>query len=324
MVSTRSADPLLLTVTERDGGQRLDLFLAERIDGVSRSALARMVREGAVSVNGKRPRKAGQPLEPGDVVVVRLEPLPLSPQKAQAADPLRILYEDEHLLAIDKPAGVAVHPGPGHLTNTLVERLLALGTPLSSIGGAERPGIVHRLDMETSGVMLVAKTDETHGVLSGRFAERTVRKAYLALLRGHMQPEEGVIDAPIARDPGNRQRMAVVTGGREARTGFSVVGDIDGHSLVIARPQTGRSHQIRVHFASMGHPVAGDTAYGRGGAPDGLTRMFLHALRLVFDHPITNELTVVESPLAADLEQTLRAIAGYDYEALMARVSEDA
>ena len=283
-----------------------------------------MVREGAVSVNGKLPRKTGQPLEVGDVVVVVPEPSPETrPSELPAVAP-RVVYEDPHLLAIDKPAGVAVHPGPGHPRDTLVERLLALGTPLSLLGGDERPGIVHRLDKETSGVMLIAKSDDAQKKLSDRFAARLVRKTYLTLVRGHLQPEEGVIDAPIARDPRNRQRMAVVHGGREARTAFTVAGFVGGHSFVIARPKTGRPHQIRVHFASMGHPVAGDRTYGRGGAPGGLPRMFLHALRLELDHPISNEPMVVEAQLATDLDDALRATAGTEYEALVARVSRDA
>ena len=320
---TENRSPLSFTVSEEDAGQRLDHYLTDRVDGVSRSTLARMVREQAIEVNGKAPRKAGLSLNVGDEVLVRLGP----PSDAQAGEPVveapQVVFEDEHLMAIDKPAGVAVHPGPGHLTDTLIERLVALGTPLSTTGGEERPGIVHRLDKDTSGVMLIAKTDVAHEALSERFVEREVKKTYLTLLRGNFQPGEGVIDAPIARDPRNRQRMAVVQGGREARTAFTVAGQIGGYSLVVARPETGRPHQIRVHFASMGHPVAGDGTYGRGGAPEGLSRMFLHALRLAFNHPMTNEPIIAEVRLPSDLDDALRKLAGADYRPLMEKALLD-
>ena len=307
-------------MSERDAGQRLDRFLAERMAGPSRSAIGRLVRDGAVSVNDKPPRKAGQALELGDVVVVRPTPDPDQALGPVAPAP-RVVHEDEHLLAIDKPAGLAVHPGPGHPVGTLVDRLIALGTPLSRSGGDERPGIVHRLDKETSGVMLIAKNDAAHANLAEQFAQRNVQKTYLALLRGHLRLEEGLIDAPIGRDPGNRQRMAVVTGGREARTGFSVAGRLPGHSLVVARPQTGRPHQIRVHFASIGHPVVGDVVYEGGRRRRDTSRMFLHSLRLRFEHPVSNLLVAVEAPLALDLAAGLRAIAGSDSGALLERIA---
>ncbi len=320
---TEKRNPLSFTVSDEDAGQRLDHYLTDRVDGTSRSALARMVREQAVTVNGIPSRKAGLSLNAGDEVTVRLGPPSDGQVGESTAEAPQVVFEDDHLMAIDKPAGVTVHPGPGHLTDTLIERLTALGTPLSRTGGEERPGIVHRLDKDTSGVMLIAKTDLAHEALSARFVEREVKKTYLTLVRGNFQPEEGVIDAPIARDLGNRQRMAVVRGGREARTAFSVAGQVGGYSLVVARPETGRPHQIRVHFASMGHPVAGDGTYGRGGAPEGLTRMFLHALRLAFDHPMTNERIVAEVALPPDLDETLRTLAGSDYEPLMEKAFQE-
>jgi 23S rRNA pseudouridine1911/1915/1917 synthase len=320
---TENRSPLSFTVSEEDAGQRLDHYLTDKVDGASRSALTRMVRERAITVNGKPSRKAGLSLNAGDEVMVRLGPPSDAKVGESTVEAPQVVFEDEHVMAIDKPAGVAVHPGPGHLTDTLIERLLALGTPLSKTGGEERPGIVHRLDKDTSGVMLIAKTDIAHEALSSRFVEREVKKTYLTLLRGNFRPEEGVIEAPIARDPRNRQRMSVVRGGREARTAFTVAGRIGGYSLVVARPETGRPHQIRIHFASMGHPVAGDGTYGRGGAPEGLRRMFLHALRLAFDHPMTNEPIVAEVALPSDLDDTLRTLAGSDYEPLMAKALQD-
>ena len=322
-----SPEPSAFTVGERDAGQRLDRFLAERMAGPSRSAIGRMVRGGAVSVNDALPRKVGVALETGDVVVVRPAPDDGHSPPPAASPPASVLYDDDHMLAIDKPAGIAVHPGPGHPVGTLVDRLLALGTPLSRSGGGERPGIVHRLDKETSGAMLIAKNDDAHARLAAQFAGRSVRKTYVALLRGRLGPDEGLVDAPIGRDPGNRQRMAVVTSGREARTGFTVAGRTPGHSLVIARPQTGRPHQIRVHFASVGHPVAGDAVYGgrqdrgRGGGGGAARRMFLHSLRLEFAHPVSTLPVAVEAPLPPDLDAVLREVAEADYDVLMERVA---
>ena len=262
-------------------------------------------------------------LDPGDVVLVQRVTPNEELTTPSAADVPRVIYEDEFLLAIDKPAGLPVHPGPGHSVGTLVDRLLALGTPLSQSAGDERPGIVHRLDKETSGVMLVAKNDAVHAVLAKQFALRDVQKTYLALLRGRLLPEEGMIDAPIGRDPGNRQRMAIVTKGREAQTGFRVVRHLGDRSLVVARPQTGRPHQIRVHFSSIGHPVVGDPVYGRGRGRrrHDTSRMFLHSFRLRFEHPVSQASVVVEATLAPDLEADLRTMAGADYEALMEEIA---
>ncbi|MDA1096848.1 MAG: RluA family pseudouridine synthase, partial [Chloroflexi bacterium] len=206
-----------------------------------------------------------------------------------------------------------VHRGPGHASGTLVDALIARGTKLALAAGDERPGIVHRLDMETSGVLLIAKTDIAYHSLSDQFMRRSVQKSYITLLRGRLKTAEGTIEAPIARDPDHRQRMAIVSGGRGAETSFTVLAYLDGHTLVEARPRTGRSHQIRVHFASLGHPVAGDGAYSRD-RHGGTHRLFLHAARLEFEQPTTGERMVIVSPLAADLEGALRHLAGDDYE----------
>jgi 23S rRNA pseudouridine1911/1915/1917 synthase len=222
---------------------------------------------------------------------------------------LRIVHEDADLIVIDKPAGLPVHPSPGHSSHTLVNAVLAQCADLSGIGGVGRPGIVHRLDKDTSGLIIVAKNDAAHLSLARQLKERQVEKTYVALVHGRLSPKEGVIDAPIARHPKHRKKMAVVAGGREARTRYRALREIDGFSLVEARPETGRTHQIRVHLASIGHPIAGDALYGRVGAPP-LGRQFLHAARLAFRHPSSGERIELEAPLAEDLERTLHAIEG--------------
>ncbi|MBI2857142.1 MAG: RluA family pseudouridine synthase [Chloroflexi bacterium] len=306
-------------VAPEDRGQRLDHYLVRCVTGWSRSALARLIREGLVTVNGQPPRKAGQALETGDRIVV--EP-PSAVEHTLAAEnrPLHVLYEDEDLLVVDKPAGLAVHPGPGHAQGTLVNALLGRGVSLSQTGGAERPGIVHRLDKETSGLLLVAKTEAAYASLALQFKERTVEKVYLALLRGRLEPLQGSIEAPIARDPRHRQRMAVVSGGREATTGYSVLARLEEHTLVAAYPHTGRTHQIRVHFASVGHPVAGDRVYGRVRG-DPVPRLFLHAHRLRFRHPGTGQIVCFTAPLPEELMASLRALAGAGAPGLLARLA---
>ena len=296
-----------LTVPAEPSERRLDRFLAATLgDDVSRSVVGRLIQGGRVTVNGETPRKRGHAVETGDVIEIEGDILTapadsLQPERA----PLRVLYEDDDLLAIDKPTGVAVHPGPGHSTGTIVNALLGRAGPLSTMGGDERPGIVHRLDKDTSGVMLVAKTDAAHGALSQQFQARSVEKLYVALLRGLLEPPTGVIEASLGRDPRHRQRMAVVTAGRPAVTRYRVLAQLKGgYTLTEARPQTGRPHQIRVHFASLRRPVAGDVVYSRGGR-DPVPRLFLHALSLKFAHPLSGESLEIRSPLADDLAECL-------------------
>ena len=296
-----------LTVPAEPSERRLDRFLAATLgDDVSRSVVGRLIQDGRVTVNGETPRKRGHAVETGDVIEIEGDILTapadsLQPERA----PLRVLYEDDGLLAIDKPPGVAVHPGPGHSTGTIVNALLGRAGPLSTMGGDERPGIVHRLDKDTSGVMLVAKTDAAHGALSRQFQARSVEKLYVALLRGLLEPPTGVIEASLGRDPRHRQRMAVVTAGRPAVTRYHVLAHVKGgYTLTEARPQTGRPHQIRVHFASLRRPVAGDVVYSRGGR-DPVPRLFLHALSLKFAHPLSDESLEIRSPLADDLAECL-------------------
>ena len=302
------------TVTER----RLDRFLTEQLDDVTRSAVGHLIEAGLVLVNGEIPRKRGHSIEPGDTIVVigpitSADAAPPGPED----QPLEILYEDDDMLAINKGAGVAVHPGAGHRTGTIVNALLGRAGPLSAAGGEERPGIVHRLDKDTSGVMLIAKTDAAHLALSAQFQSRTVGKVYIALLRGALTPESGTIEAAIARDPQHRQRMAVAAAGRVAVTDYRVLAPLRGYTLVEVRPRTGRSHQIRVHFASLRRPVAGDVIYSRGGR-DPVPRLFLHALSVSFAHPRDERPIHIRCPLADDLAECLDGLTEGPSEAAIA------
>ena len=279
------------------GGERLDVFVARRMSALTRSRVQRLIEQGQVRVQGERAR-ASVRLAEGQAVTVDV-PAP-EPSEAQAeAIPLDVLYEDGDLLAINKPAGMTVHPSPGHATSTLVNAILAHSPDLSGIGGVMRPGIVHRLDRDTSGVILVAKNDAAHNALARQLKDRKVEKVYVALVEGTPAPAEGIIDAPIARDPRRRERMAVIEGGREAVTSYRVIERFNGTSLIETRPKTGRTHQIRVHVAAIGHPIVGDRVYGR--ASPMVTRQFLHACQITFAHPASGEVMTIDAPLADDL-----------------------
>jgi 23S rRNA pseudouridine1911/1915/1917 synthase len=271
---------------------------------VTRSYAQRLIDEGHVTVNGGA-SKPGHRLSPGDVVAVTV-PEPRAPSLEPEPIPIRVVYQDEDVLVVDKPAGLPVHPGPGHEAHTLVNAVLALCPDLPGIQGDVRPGIVHRLDKDTSGLMVVAKTEQALQAISRQLQERTVHKVYLALVQGRVTPEEGVIEAPVGRDPKHRQKMAVVAGGRPAQTRYRVREYLDGYTLLEAMPVTGRTHQIRVHMAAMGHPVVGDPVYGRRS--DLVPRQFLHARRLGFRLPSTGEYREFESPLPADLRDALRRL----------------
>jgi 23S rRNA pseudouridine1911/1915/1917 synthase len=291
-------------------GLRLDRYLADHLDGLSRSAIQRLISSGQVSVNGELARPSYR-VRSGDRLVV-IVPTAQETKPAAEEIPLQILYEDEALLVIDKPPGMVVHPAPGHSTGTLVNALLALHPRLAQAGG-DRPGIVHRLDRDTSGLILVATSEKMQRALQRQFQSRQVHKAYLALLVGRIQPTWGRIEAAVGRDPRHRQRMAIQPGGREAITEYHIlerfaqpVGPLAGDfTLVEAEPITGRTHQIRVHFASIGHPIAGDPVYGRRHKRLPLGRQFLHAHRLEFSHPATGQVMKLESPLPADLAELL-------------------
>jgi 23S rRNA pseudouridine1911/1915/1917 synthase len=282
-------------------GERLDVFLARRLPDLSRAHAQRLIADGHVRVDGDSPKPSLR-LEPGArVEVERPAPAPVTVQPE--AIPLAVLYEDGDVIVVDKPAGMAVHPGPGHTSATLVNALLAHCPDLAGIEGSLRPGIVHRLDKDTSGLLVVAKNDHAQLALTAQMAERTAHKEYLALVQGS-PPPSGTIDAPIGRHPGQRKRMAIVAEGRPSRTHFRALGPVGGDTLVLATLETGRTHQIRVHFAGIGHPVVGDTVYGRRS--DLLDRQFLHAWRLGFRHPRTGEWLQLEAPLPEDLRAALR------------------
>ena len=290
-------------VTEA-GGDRLDTFLAVRCGDLSRSRLQRLISEGHVTVDGL-PAKPSAKLREGQLVhVIIPEPAPswLEPQPM----PLDVVYEDQDALVIDKPAGMTVHPGPGHRDGTLANAVLAHCPDLAGIGGSIRPGIVHRLDKDTSGLLVVAKNETAHNHLARQFKERRVTKAYLALVHGRFAEPEAVIEAPIGRHPKDRKRMAVVSTGRTAMTHCRVVTRFRGYTLVEARPTTGRTHQIRVHLMSVGHPLAGDATYGKRDPR--LDRHFLHAHLLGFRLPSSDEYVEHASELPADLRAFLDSL----------------
>ncbi len=327
MVETRE-----FVVPPEEAGARLDVFLTRRLPESSRSQIQRLIRRGRVEVDspaaaglpaqaGSRiPRKAGEAIEAGERILVRPE---LEVPRALAEDlPLNVVYEDHDLIVVDKPAGMVVHAGSGVKSGTLVNALLYHTRGLSSLGGELRPGIVHRLDRMTSGLVVVAKNDAAHRSLAEQFKSRTVRKTYTVLVHGAVREAAGELRAPIGRDPRRRTRMKA--GGlrpREALTRYRVVRRFppclrrQGFTLLEAEPKTGRTHQLRVHFASLGHPIVGDTLYGapgrakiQGREEKTLERNFLHASALEFLHPRTGETVRVRAPLPAELGDFLRRL----------------
>ena len=296
----------LLRFTVAAAGERLDRFLASRCD-YSRSHLQRLIDAGAVQVNGTL-AKASHKLERGDEVAATLLPpetVPLEPQSI----PLHVVADEHDYLVVDKPAGLAVHPAPGHPDGTLVNAVLALCPELQTEAGSLRPGIVHRLDKDTSGLMVVAKHPRAQDRLARQFQERTTTKEYLTLLEGRLEPERGAVDAPIGRDSLRRQRMMVTErGGRAARTGYRVSEYLKRHTYVLAALETGRTHQIRVHFAAIGHPVVGDAVYGH--ALDWCPRQFLHAHVLGFRRPSDGAAVEYRSELPTELQAALQHARG--------------
>lgn len=297
---------MLLRAEAPDRGKRLDAFLRERLPEYSRARLQDWIRDARVRVNDV----AGKPstvLRGSEEIVV--EPAQQAPLKATAENiPLTVLYEDESVVAIDKPAGMVVHAGAGVHAGTVVNALLHHFNSLSTVGGDLRPGIVHRLDRFTSGVLLVAKTDAAHRDLAVQFQSRTVEKIYLALVEG-MLAASGRIQNPIARDPRNRARMTALSKtGRTAFTDWKAVENYPGYTLLEIRIGTGRTHQIRAHMAALRHPVAGDRLYGAKASP--WNRYFLHARRLTFRSPATAGPVIVESPLPADLVEWKNSLEG--------------
>ena len=293
------------------GAPRLDLFIAGALE-LSRTQAATLIANGQVRVEGRAERASYRP-DAGDRIVIEIPPAPGRAVTAESI-PLAVVYEDDDVLVVDKPAGMVVHPAPGNWSGTLVNALKGRGGPLSEIGGDEREGIVHRLDKETSGLLLVAKTDRAHRLLGAAMSRREIVRRYAALCWGHLDEDQISVDKPIARDPRDRKRMAIVSTGRAARTDFVRLARFDSVDLLRAHLHSGRTHQIRVHLSSLGHPVVGDDTYGGGGGrrlvPLPSKRHFLHAAWLRFRHPVTGEPVEVRSPLPSELVKALAAVAG--------------
>ena len=291
---------------QEEAGERLDTFVARQA-GISRNRAQGLILEGAVTVGGEQVGKNHR-LRPGEWVEITI-PEPLPPQPIPQDIPIDILYEDKDLVVVNKPAGMVVHPAAGHEDGTLVNALLYAIKDLSGIGGVLRPGIVHRLDRYTSGLMVVAKNDSSHTRLQDLIRERELKRVYLALVHGLPSTRLGTIDAPVGRDPGDRKKMAVTAdAGRPAMTNFKVVEYFPSASLLEVELVTGRTHQIRVHLSYIGHAVVGDAEYGRRGELErelGLERQFLHAYKISFPHPESGEVIFLEQPLPHDLQSAL-------------------
>jgi len=297
-----------IQIVNKNDTSRLDVFVASQDIGITRSQVKKLAHGGFIYVNDV-PAKAAHRMQPGDSISVTLSsgstPL-LEPQDI----PLSILYTDNDILVIDKPAGIVVHPSAGHPSNTLVNAILFSCPELRGVSNNLRPGIVHRLDKDTSGVMVIAKSNAVHNALATQWKNRSVKKKYLALVTGELHCQKGLINCPIGRNPINRKKMAIVTHGRSAQTNgrsaqtkYQVIGYRNDHSLIEVSPITGRTHQIRVHLASMGHPITGDMLYGKRSQL--LNRQFLHANYLGFHHPSTNNWVGFSTPLPPDLKVAL-------------------
>jgi 23S rRNA pseudouridine1911/1915/1917 synthase len=286
-----------------NAGERLDHYLQGKISGYSRARIQSWIRDGLVTVDGAA-AKPSMTLRGSEQIAVN--PANPPPLKAEAEDlPIDILYQDDAVIALNKPAGLVVHAGAGAHSGTLVNRLVHHFASLSQVGGEQRPGIVHRLDRGTSGVLLVARTDAAHRALAAQFADRTTEKTYLALVEGRVNSDSGRITKPITRDPAHRTRMtARLEHGRDALTDYRVLRRFEKFTYLEVRIGTGRTHQIRAHLKSIGHPVAGDKLYGARAAD----RIFLHAWRIRFTSPATGERVTVEAPLPKELEEWLGAI----------------
>ena len=287
-------EPILLTAGT--DGQRLDTFLAENLEGVTRSQAQRLLERGLVAVGGK-PAAKNLRLAPGMAVEVTLpepEPLEAAPENI----PLDVVYEDREVIVLNKPVGMVVHPAPGHTGGTVVNALLyRCAGELSGINGVTRPGIVHRIDRDTSGLLIAAKTDRAHLSLAAQLQDHSLYRLYHGVVVGGLREDTGTVSAPIARSPKDRKKMAVVAGGKEAVTHYTVLERFEGYTYAAFRLETGRTHQIRVHMAHLGHPLLGDVVYGSPKGYPGLAGQCLHAKELSFVHPTTGERVTVTSEL---------------------------
>ncbi|MEO6700769.1 MAG: RluA family pseudouridine synthase [Jatrophihabitantaceae bacterium] len=301
------ADSRLLPVPEGLAGLRLDVAIS-RMFGLSRTAAAGLIDEGAVSLDGAAPSRSERVAAGAWLEISIPEPVDLAAAPPIAVDGLVVLYQDDELVVVDKPVGVAAHPSIGWTGPTVVQGLAAMGLRLSTSGAAERQGIVHRLDAGTTGAMVVAKSERAYTELKRAFKERTVTKLYSALVQGHPDPSSGTIDAPIDRHPSSDWKFAVVAGGRPSVTHYETAQAYRAASLLDVRLETGRTHQIRVHMAALRHPCCGDQLYGADPVLSrrlGLSRQWLHARSLGFEHPATGQWLVIESPFPADLQHAL-------------------
>jgi 23S rRNA pseudouridine1911/1915/1917 synthase len=292
------------TIQVTEPSIRLDKYLAKEYPQLSRSYIQKLIEQGYILVNGSG-AKASLKLNTGDEISISLPP-PEPTSLVAEPMPLNIVYEDDDLIVLNKPAGLTVHPAPGHTSHTLVNALLARYADLANFGDSLRPGIVHRLDKDTSGLMIIARNIPAQQNLINQFKKRSVSKGYLVLVKGRLTPARGIIDAPIGRHPANRKRMAIVTSGRQAKTGYRVKEYLGNYTLLEVAIETGRTHQIRVHLAAIGYPVVGDSVYGVKSAF--VKRQFVHAYRLGFHLPASGEYREFTCDLPQDLKQAVESI----------------